>query len=109
MYCKDHNIDHLLVLFEAFIYGNQELTDLILKILVRVTNERRCLLNTFEDIILVAGGNLNKLTDRVLITRNSLLKLTSQQVVEETRGKNNLWRRISPGPATQSNTLGTIQ
>ena len=71
----------MLVLFEAFIYGNQELTDLIIKILIRVTSERKGLLNTFKDIILVAGGNLNKLTDRVLKTRSTLLKLTSQQVI----------------------------
>jgi hypothetical protein len=67
---------------------------LILKILIRVTHERRGLLNTFKDIILVAGGNLNKLTERVLKTRNSLLKLTNQQVINERFESNSLWNKL---------------
>lgn len=84
----------MLGLFEAFIYGNQELTDLIMKILIRVTSERRGLLNTFKDIILVAGGNLNKLTDRVLKTRSTLLKLTNQQILTKTYGDNSIWNKL---------------
>lgn len=93
-YCRENNINHLLVLFEAFIYGNQELTDLIMKILIRVTSERRGLLNTFKDIILVAGGNLNKLTDRVLKTRSTLLKLTNQQILGKSYGDNSIWNKL---------------
>jgi hypothetical protein len=62
--------------------------------LFRVTCERRGLLNTFKDIILVAGGNLNKLTNRVLKTRSTLLKLTNQKVMAEIYSSNNLWNKI---------------
>jgi hypothetical protein len=79
--CNEQNVNFLGVLFETFIYANQELTDLVLKVLIRVTTERKGLLNTFKDIILVSGGNLKKLTDRFLKTRSSLLKLTNQQVL----------------------------
>lgn len=109
-YCRENNINHLLVLFEAFIYGNQELTDLIMKILIRVTSERRGLLNTFKDIILVAGGNLNKLTDRVLKTRSTLLKLTNQQILGKSYGDNSIWNKLLLADvSSEFKELGTIQ
>jgi hypothetical protein len=109
--CKQENTNFLLVLFETFIYANQELTDLVLKILIRVTTERKGLLNTFKDIILVSGGNLKKLTDRFLKTRSSLLKLTNQQVLNEPWPSNNLWNKFSndPNDLIEKNELGTIQ
>lgn len=100
----------MLALFEAFIYGDKELTDIVLSILIRTTNERKKLLETFKDIILVAGGNLNKLTERVLVTRNALLKLATQQVLTENFAKGNLWKKLSSGgPLSEGNAPGTIQ
>jgi hypothetical protein len=109
--CREQKVNFLLVLFETFIYANQELTDLVLKVLIRVTTERKGLLNTFKDIILVSGGNLKKLTDRFLKTRSSLLKLTNQQVLNEPWGSSNLWNKCSDSPndAPEKKELGTIQ
>lgn len=76
--CKKENIDPHLVLFEALAYSNQELTNLTLQLIHRLANQRREMLKTFKDIILVAGGHLSKLATRgVQITRSVLLTLTS--------------------------------
>lgn len=111
--CITESIDHSLVLFEAFIYSNQELTNLSLELINRTTNQRREVLKSIKDIILVAGGHLSELATRgVQVARSVLLSLTSIPIRDITiySTPNPLWNIVRHGEITsKTQALGAIQ
>ena len=74
------NLDKYLVFFETFIYQRKELSNLVLSTLTKISNQRKNILNAFRDIIIVTGGSLSKLAERVLTTRTFLLPLANFKV-----------------------------
>ena len=50
--------------------------------MTKISNQRKNILNTFRNIIIVSGGTLSKLAGRVLITRTILLPLSNFNVRE---------------------------
>ena len=82
--CVAENINPKLTFFEAFIYSNQELTNLTLELIDRVTHQRADILRTFKDIIFVSGGVLQELAEKgVKSTRSMLLNLAKPTIKED--------------------------
>ena len=92
-------------------YSNQELTNLTLNLINRITNQKQEILKTFKDIIFVAGGVLSVLAIKGVESTRSILLNLANPTIKESQSSNIdvLWRPISQNEMNQNMKPGVIQ